>query len=150
VSDLAKEYLEGDTIGVQTYSDPDRLAAREDTREIMNVAAVRPCGMWGNDRLAIASVNAAYEGHATLGHARVLLVLRKPAHQWQLLVAARDPVSNNQFVKEAPRLTALLTSAAQSRPLPIPATLLAPATGNFPRPQKWRALRKFPLAVEPV
>jgi hypothetical protein len=143
VSNLAKAYLEGDTIGVQTYSDPDRLPAGEETREIMSVAAVRLCGMWGNDRLAIASVNAAYEAHTTLGHARMLLVLRKLALQWQLLVAARDPVSNNEFVKEAPRLTALLTSGAQSRSLPIPATLLSPTTGNFPRPQSGERFGSF-------
>jgi hypothetical protein len=109
----------------------------------MSVAAVRLCGMWGNDRLAIASVNAAYEAHTTLGHARMLLVLRKLALQWQLLVAARDPVSNNEFVKEAPRLTALLTSGAQSRSLPIPATLLSPTTGNFPRPQSGERFGSF-------
>ena len=143
VSNLAKAYVEGDTIGVQTYSDPDRLPAGEETRQITSVAAVRLCGMWGNDRLAVASVNAAYEAQTMLGHARVLLVLRKPALQWQLLVAARDPISNNEFVKAAPRLTALLTSSAQSGALPIPATLLSPTTGNFPRPQSGQRFGSF-------
>ncbi len=143
VTNLAKAYLEGDATAVQTYSDPERLPPGGETREIISVAAVRLCGIWGNDRLAVASVNAAYEAQTMLGHARVVLVLRKPALQWQLLVAARDPVSNNEFAKEAPRLTSLLTSGAQSHALPIPAALLSPTTGNFPRPRSGERFGSF-------
>jgi hypothetical protein len=102
--------------------------------------AVRACG---NNRLAAASVHAAYEAHRTRDHARVPLVLPKPAFQWQLVVAARDPVSNDEFVKQAPRLIALLTSDAQSRALPIPATLLSPTTRNRPRPQSGQRFGTF-------
>jgi len=143
VSNIAKAYLEGDASSLQTFSDLVRLPPREETREIMSVAAVRLCGLWGNDRLAVASVNAAYEAQTMLGHARVALVLRKPVLQWQLLVAARDPVSNNDFVKAAPRLAALLSSSAQGGALPIPATLLSPATGDFPRPQSGQRFGTF-------
>jgi hypothetical protein len=94
-------------------------------------------------------VSAAYEAHTTLGHARVLLVLRKPAFQWQLLVAARDPVSNDEFVKGAPRLTALLASDAQGRALSMPATLLSPTTGDFPRPPSGQRCGTFQWPSSP-
>jgi hypothetical protein len=56
------------------------------------VGSVETCGVWGNDKLAFASVNASYQAETKIGQSRVLLVLRKPLAQWQLLAAARDPI----------------------------------------------------------
>jgi len=153
---VATAHLEGDAIGVQGYSDPDRLLTPRAGRDNLRVGGLRPCGLWGNERLAVALVNASYEAETTLGHRRVLLVLRKPSFQWRLLVAARDPISTDGFVNDLPRVAAVLAADAQSRALPIPATLLSPASGDFPTPLsgerfgtfKWRSSPSADVVTE--
>ena len=133
-TDVSTAFLKGDTIGVQGFSDPDRVPPTQRTRGATNVGGVRVCGTWSTDRLAIATVNAAYESDDALGDARLLLVFRRPADRWQLLVVTRDPISVGPFANDAPRLIARL-SGDQRRTgvLPMPATLVAPATGQLPR-----------------
>jgi hypothetical protein len=58
--------------------------------EILRVGGLRLCGMWGNERLAVASVNAAYEAKTTRSES-CAAVLRKLSYHWRLLVAARNP-----------------------------------------------------------
>jgi hypothetical protein len=132
VRQVATAYLEGDPTRLQQYSDPERLPAVR-SRETARVAVVQPCGVWGNDKLAIASVNASYEAETALGHTLALLVLRKPSSQWQLLAAARDPISNGAFVRQLPAFAAALGKEAATLALPMPATLVAPAPGESPR-----------------
>src|SRR5262245_17957313 len=105
-------YLTGDDITVQAYSDPDRLPPVRIDHERTVVGSVRGCTVSGNDRFAVVSVGASYEANSTLGHAQVLLVLRRPSSQWQLLAAARDPISNGAFVSAVRDLGAQLTSGA--------------------------------------
>jgi hypothetical protein len=134
VPKVATAYLEGDAIGVQAYSDSDRLRGQRTSLETIKVGGIRACGAWGNDRLSVASVNASYEAQTTLGHTLVLLVLHKPASNWQLLVAARDPISTGEFVKQVQGVPPLLSADAPVRAQPLPATLLSPAAGHFPQP----------------
>jgi hypothetical protein len=143
VPKVATAYLEGDAIGVQAYSDPERLPAPRASQETIKVGELRACGAWGNDKLAVASVNASYEAETTMGHALVLLVLRRPSSNWQLLVAARDPISNGEFVKHVQGVGALLSTDAAVRALPIPATLLSPAAGDSPRPRTGQRFGTF-------
>lgn len=137
VPKVATAYLKRDSDTLQTYSDPDRLPAVPSGREAVRVAVVRPCGVWGNDKLVFAWVNVSYEAETKLGHTPVLLVLRKPSSRWQLLAAARDPISNGRFVKEVPSLTAFLGQTSQTRELPAPAMLLSPAAGGVPAAIRW-------------
>jgi hypothetical protein len=58
VTDVSTAYLKGDTIGVQGFSDPDRLPPTPHTRGAMNVGGVRVCGTWSSDKLMFATVNA--------------------------------------------------------------------------------------------
>ena len=130
---LASAYLEGDTTTIRTYSDSDRLFTIPSKPQIATVKTVRSCGSWGNPRLSFAWLNASYETDAALGHRPVLIVLRKRFGQWQLLTAARDPVTNGPSVKEIPSAMARLTGIGQTLALPAPATLLSPPTGHMPR-----------------
>ncbi len=158
VPTLARAYLEDDAISVQISSDPDRLQGLASRQEKVSVGAVRPCGIWGNARLAFAWVNASYDAETTLGQTPVLLILRKPSFEWQLLVAARDPISNGTFVKQVPSFTALLTRDGRGFASPEPATLLSPANGHFPLPSgdqrfgvfTWRSSPSDDVVVEIV
>jgi hypothetical protein len=132
-TDVSTAFLKGDAIGVQGLSDPDRLPPTQRTRGAMNVGGVRVCGTWSTDKLAIATVNAAYESDDALGDARLLLVFRRPADRWQLLVVTRDPVSVGTFANDAPRLIARLSAEQRTGALPMPATLVDPVTGQMPR-----------------
>jgi hypothetical protein len=131
---VARAYLEGDGGSLARYADPDAIVFNTPPREHVKVLAVQSCGVWGSDKLAVATVNASHEGEITTGHTRVVLVLRKPSQQWQLLSAARDPVSNNEFVNKASSLPALLTGPKAADAFPSSATGLAPSPGGFPRP----------------
>ena len=134
VPKVASAYMKKDSRTLQTYSDPDRLPAVPSDLEMVNVRDVTSCGAWGNNKLAFAWVNVSYEAETKLGHALVLLVFRKPSSRWQLLAAARDPISNGRFVKEMAPFAARLAQASQTPRLPVPATLLSPADGGFPEP----------------
>jgi hypothetical protein len=125
----------GDIISVQGYSDSDRIPPVRIGLAAMSVGGVRICGVWANDTLGFASVKAAYETDGSLGEATVLLVLRKSASQWRLLVATRDPISTGEFMNAVPRLFRSLAHNAGASAVPMPATLTAPASGQFPRPQ---------------
>jgi hypothetical protein len=156
VSRVATAYLERDVIGVQTYSDPDRLPAVTSGPETLHVGALRVCGIWGNDRLAFALVNTSYDAETRVGDTAVLLVLRKPLFKWQLLVAARDPISTTTFVGDVRSVNDLLVSEGQTRTLPPPATLLSPVDGRFPQASggqrfgafRWRASPSDDIVAE--
>jgi hypothetical protein len=142
VPTLAAAYLQGDAITLQTYSDLERLPVMPSNRDPLDVKAVRSCGMWGNDKLAFASVKATYTAETAIGQTSVLLVLRKSSSTWRLLVAARDPISNGGFVQQVPGMTARLTKDGPTRAL-APAALLAPSTGYFPRPSRGERFGTF-------
>ena len=131
VTNVATAYITRDTIAIQASADPDRLPGRPRSVGIVTVGRIRSCGVWRNDKLAIASVNVAYESDGALGDARLLFVFRRPADRWQLLVVTRDPVSTGDFVKDVPQLMARLGRDPRPPVLPVPATLLSPATGQM-------------------
>jgi hypothetical protein len=143
VPTITTAYLEGDTIRVQAYSDLERLPTSQPRRETVKVRAVRTCDVQGNDRLAVASVTATYESANALGHAPVLLVLRNVYSRWQLLVAARDPISNDDFARDIRRVAGLLSGETAVGSFPVPARLLAPATGSRPRARKDQRFGRF-------
>lgn len=146
---MASAYLEGNTVSVQMYSDPDRLLTQRANTETVTVRAVHSCGIWGNARLAVASVTASYETGTAVGRVPLLLVLHKPSSRWQLLVAARDPISTGAFVKDARTLVSLLATSAQTYAPPLPAVLLSPAADQFPRPQEGQRFGTFQWQSSP-
>jgi hypothetical protein len=134
VSNIATAYLEEDEIAFQAHADSERLPSIRWRTEAARVGAARPCGIWGNGRLAFATVKASYESDSVLGQAQVVLVLRKLSQRWQVLVAARDPITNREFVNEVPRIAALLSSDGRESVLPLSAAILYPASGKLPMP----------------
>jgi hypothetical protein len=128
---MASAYLEARKKDLDGYADPDRLAVA-DVGKPVRVGSMTVCGVWGNDRLVFASVVASFVEPKSIGYAPVVLVLRHNASGWKLLAAARDPVSNREFLRDVPALvTRLKRDAAQDRPLAA-ATLLAPSEGQAP------------------
>ena len=63
----------------------------------------------------------------------ILLVLRKPMAQWQLLVATRDPIATGSFVKGLPAIASRLANNQAWDARPAPATLLS-SDGEMPPP----------------
>ena len=149
VTDVAIAYLTGNTTSVQTHSDSNRLPPVHLGVGARAVGGARICGVWANATLAFASVAAAYETDDALGETRVVLVLRKSASQWRLLVATRDPVATGEFAHAVPRLLASLTPGSGASVLPIPARLTAPATGQFPRPRPGERFGSFTWESSP-
>ncbi|HKE87749.1 MAG TPA: hypothetical protein VKB50_28540 [Vicinamibacterales bacterium] len=141
---VARAYVQNDPNGLAAYFDPDRLSSAPRSAESTEFPAgaavpgvtkdVRLCGGWGNDRLAIVRLTASYTTSNSLGELPVLLVLRKPSSRWQLLSAARDPISTTNFALSAPALAAKLSSG-RTAALPLSARLIAPADGEYPKPR---------------
>ena len=149
VPKLARAYLEGDAVSLQAYSDADRLETVRSNPDTASVGTVQPCGTWGNSRVVFAWLNVSYQAETTIGHTRVLIVLRNRSSQWQLLAAARDPVTNGTFVNELPSMVAGLRSHDESPALPAPATLLSPADGDLPRPSNGQPFGSFTWRSSP-
>jgi hypothetical protein len=130
---VAAAYLTDDYSGVQHYLDPDRLVTLGTRPKAARVGGAAVCGIWGNNRLGVARVNASFEGTGTMGQSFVLLVFRKPGSSWQLLVAARDPLSTGDFTDRLPTLTNRLARETITGATAEPARLLT-GDGVFPQP----------------
>jgi hypothetical protein len=142
---LTAAYLEGDDITMQAESDPERVSLSRAKRERLETGEIRACGLWGNDRFAVASMNAAYEGESALGHSRVLLVLRRVSAHWRLLAASRDPITTGEFASALPGVAVMLRGNSDRRdgPMPTSAALLSPAPGVFPPALKGQRFGDF-------
>ena len=134
VAEVAAAYLAGDNAGILRHADPDRLAGLRPNREPATVGGVAVCGGWGNERLAFVTVNASYQAATRIGQASLVLAFRKTSSLWRLVVAARDPVSNGQFVRLLPALSRVLARDIPAGPVPPPALLRSPQDGRFPVP----------------
>jgi hypothetical protein len=141
--EVVTAYLKGDEIGIQAYADPDRLPGVRLTGTATQVGGFQTCDVWGNGKIAIARLKAAYASQAMLGEASVLLVLRRPAAHWQLLVATRDPIATGDFVRNVAGVKMFASSDRHSGAPLIPATLISPASGRFPRPPNGERFGSF-------
>jgi hypothetical protein len=86
---------------------------------------------------------------SAIGQTLVLLVLRKPSHTWQLLVASRDPLSNGRFWDQAGGLAAGLTSREGTSALPVAATLLSPEDSHSPKRERGQRFGTFEWQSSP-
>lgn len=143
VTDAATSYLEWNANRIRSMADPERLettmpADRPEGRQIpmlwerATVAAVKLCGLRGNNQLAMAWTNVSAESRGEIGHTRIVVILRKTGADWKLLVASRDPVTNRDFVNNLRARPALFTSPSRDRNSPAPALLLSPAPMAHP------------------
>jgi hypothetical protein len=143
VTNVVTAYLEWDAGRVRSFADHDRLetmipADRPEglltprAFERAKVGMVRLCGLRGGNRLAVAWTNVSTESRSRLGHTPVLVILRKAASNWKLLVASTDPITNRVFVNDLRARPLLFTAAAGNRNIPAPAGLLSPASMVYP------------------
>lgn len=142
IPEVATAYLTNDPGGILSLADPERLSTVRPTTERVNVDQVAVCGGWGNERLAFVTVNASYQADR-IGHAALLLAFRRTSSAWQLLVAARDPVSNRDFVRRLPVLDRALAADSAAGPVPEPATLISPEDGRYPTPEMGQRFGHF-------
>lgn len=143
VSRVARAYLARDLSALHADADSERLVTTRPDDLPATVGVVTACAAWGNERLTFVQVAASYGTDTSTGHARVLLVLRKPASDWRWLVAARDPVSTGRFAAELPRIAGRLAPGAATRVLPPAAVVLAPADGRYPGPIRGQRFGTF-------
>ena len=139
---LATAYLAENDAALQAASDLDRLVTPRERAEPLNVVTSGACLSWSVPRLALVQVAATFASETAIGHAQVLVVLRRRDADWTLLAAARDTVSNASFVRQAVATLSLDPWAVApvlpdapgaGRPL-VAAALIAPADGRFPFP----------------
>jgi hypothetical protein len=142
IPEVATAYLTNDDAGILSHADPERLATARQKTEHVTVGGVAICGGWGNERLAFVSVNTSYQAEA-IGHAALVLAFRRTSSRWQLLVAARDPVSNRDFARRLPALDKLLAADIAAGPVPDAATLISPEDGLFPVPENGQRFGDF-------
>jgi hypothetical protein len=109
----------------------------------LHVTDTKVCGHWGNDHLAFVQTVSTYESENALGHLTLLLVFRNEQGQWRLLTASTDPVSNTEFVKEIPKLTASIQNPWNPDSKPMPAKLLSPEDGRRPEPPAGKRFGDF-------
>jgi len=131
---IARAYLQGDKKALTPFEDPARLHTDAADPRQLKVLEMKACGYWGDERLAFVPVASTYESAKALGQISLLLTLRKQQTQWQLLAASTDPISLSEFLVGIPRLVSLLQEGRAPGESPLPATLLAPAQGQFPVP----------------
>jgi hypothetical protein len=143
---IATAYLSGDAATIAANSDPDRIVTAASTPESATVHHTRVCGASGTDRLAFVSLMASYESPAGIGHAPVLLVFRKVAARWRLLVASRDPISNGRFAADVRALSSALRGEPGAPPLPV--VLRSPSNGQYPRPAEGQRFGDFVWQVD--
>lgn len=134
IPEVAAAYLTGDSAGILSHADPERLSSVRQKVERVTLGGRAVCDRWGNERLAFVTITASYQADTTIGHASLLLVFRQVSSSWQLLVAARDPVSNRDFVRRLPALEKVLARDSAAGPVPEPARLVSPEDGRFPIP----------------
>ena len=142
IPDVATAYLTSDSARILSLADPERLATVRPDIERVTVDKVAVCGGWGNERLAFVAVNASYQADR-IGHAALVLAFRRTSSTWQLLVAARDPVSNRDFVRRLPALDRILATDSAAGTVPGPATLTSPEDGRYPIPEIGRRFGEF-------
>jgi hypothetical protein len=128
---------------LEAFNDPERLSLAQRGQEQRKVLETRECGYWGNDRLAFVPMVISYESAKELGHATVLLALRRQEEDWRLLVASADPVTTTSFLNQVPRLARLLEKPWNSDTTASPAELNQPSEGQFPIPPEGQRFGEF-------
>jgi hypothetical protein len=143
VPEIVTAYLRADGSALLAHTDPERLASGGFLLEARSVGPIQSCEWVGNDRLAFVLVRASYEADGRTGRTPVVLVFRKPAAAWQLLVAARDPITTGQFMRQAGSFfRGLRHSTDASGRLQAP-LLVSPPDGAFPPPASGQRFGAF-------
>ena len=141
VADVISAFIGNHSAMIQHYADPFRIDTST-TREAGTAKEIRLCGFWGNDKLAFVSVNASYDSARAFGHTAALLIFRKTAEIWKLLVVSRDPISTGRFIETLRERPPLRASDSRTNRLE-PAILFSPPPMTYPTPESGERFGKF-------
>ena len=122
----------GGTAAVKSHDDADRLNTVITDPRAYQLGQTKVCGFWGTDHLVFVQTDSTYQAANSLGWVGTLLILRKEEGTWKLLAGSVDPVSNDEFVKDIPKIVARIRKPWIPGGAPQPADLLVPrdAKGN--------------------
>jgi len=143
VGPVVRAYL-GDTAAVKNYDDADRLDIVVTSPWPYRVGETKVCRYWGTNHLFFVRTASTYQAVDSLGWVGALVVFREEEGKWKFLAGSADPVSNDEFVKEIPKIVARIGKPWMPGVAPQPAELLAPryangsAAGKPLRAFRWR------------
>jgi hypothetical protein len=120
---VTKAFL-GGAAGLKSFADPDRLYTPITEPWQSQVDGTDACGYWGTGHLAFVQTVSTYESADGLGWVPVLLILRRQQNQWALLAASADPLSNDEFVKQLPKVVSRIEKPWSLENQPLPAKML--------------------------
>ncbi len=113
-------------VAPKDHDDVDRLNTVIIDPWPSQVGETKVCGYWGTSRLAFVQTDSTYQAADSLGWVTALLIFRKQQGKWGLLAASIDPITNDGFVKEVPKIVARIRKTSAPSVIPRPADLLAP------------------------
>ncbi|MGD0011570.1 MAG: hypothetical protein ABSE93_23905 [Terriglobia bacterium] len=125
IGPVIQAYL-GGTAAIKAFEDADRLHTVVTDPWPSLVGETEVCGYWGSDHLAFVQTASTYQAVDSLGWVTVLLIFRKPESKWEFLAGSADPVCNDEFVKEVPKIVSRIEKSWTPGKQPMPARLLAP------------------------
>jgi hypothetical protein len=122
----------GGTAAVKSYDDADRLNTVITEPWAYQLGQTEVCGFWGTDHLAFVQTDSTYQDVNSLGWVSTLLILHKEEGTWKFLAGSIDPVANDEFGKDIPKVVARIRKPWMPGGAPQPAELLVPrdAEGN--------------------
>lgn len=154
IGPVIQAYL-GGTGAIKGFEDVDRLRTVVTDPWQSLVGETKVCGYWGSDHLAFVQTASTYQALDSLGWVTVLLIFRKPQSQWEFLAGSADPVCNDEFVKEVPKIVSQITKPWTPGEQPMPAKLQAPdetknpvAAGKPLREFRWQPSASTDVVVE--
>jgi hypothetical protein len=164
VSAAAVAYMEGKADNLRLVADRERLETKVSTdrvswrQEAARVSTIQLCGLRGTDHLAFAWATVSSEAPSKLGHTPIVVILRKAASNWRVLVVSRDPITTGRFVDDLRARRTLFSEVARGGAPPLPAVLLSPAMMLDPTPVPgerfgdftWQSSQSLDVAAEIV
>ncbi len=113
-------------MSTKDHDDADRLNTVITDPWPSQVAETKVCGYWETSRLAFVQTDSTYQAADSLGWVTALLIFRKQQGKWRLLAASIDPITNDEFVKEIPKIVARMRKTSAPSVIPRAADLPAP------------------------
>jgi len=153
VSPVVRGYL-GGAATVKSYDDADRLSTVITDPWLYKVGETKVCGYWGTNHLVFVQTDSTYEAADSLGWVSALVIFREEEGKWKFLAGSADPVSNDEFVKEVPKIVAKIGKPWMPGVAPQPAELLAPrdaegsAVGKPIRAFRWQPSSSSDVVAE--
>lgn len=151
---VVRGYLGGTE--ANNYGDAERLGTVITDPWPYQVGETKVCGYWGTNHLVFVQTDSTYEAADSLGWISALVIFREEEGKWKFLAGSADSVSNDEFVKEVPKIVARIRKPWMPGVAPQPAELLAPrdaegvAVGKPIRAFRWQPSPSGDVVAEVV